>query len=347
MSVRALARQLGLSPTAVSLALRGSPRVSPAVRARVERLARAAGHVPNARLAELMREVRRSAAPQYRGTLGALWLFPEEEPWRERPLYAHLGQLLSGARARAEAHGYRLENFWLKGPGMTPRRLAQILAARGIRGVFCLGSLDPEERFPAALRRFAVVTQGVSIPDRMHRVMSHFTADARTLWGELQRRGYRRPGLGILFSGDRRTDHLYSATFLSEQERAGTAPPVPVLRAEAWDEAEFARWFDAHRPDAIVLHQYADYVRAVEAFLARRKLRVPRDVGLALLDKIEDRARYAGICQDPVRIGAMAAELLLGRLLLHDLATPEHPKVELVGGAWNEGRTLRRGRAGG
>jgi len=65
MSVRALARQLGLSPTAVSLALRGSPRISAAVRARVERAARAAGHVPNARLSELMREVRRSAKPQY------------------------------------------------------------------------------------------------------------------------------------------------------------------------------------------------------------------------------------------------------------------------------------------
>jgi len=341
MSVRAIARQLGLSATAVSLALRGSPRVSAAVRARVEKAARAAGHVPNARLTELMREVRQSAAPRYRGTLGALWLFPEEEPWRERPTYEHLGLLLEGARRQAEAHGYRLENFWLKAPGMTPRRLAEIMDARGIRGVFCLGSLDPEERLPAALRRFAVVTQGVSIPEKMHRVVSHFTADARTLWGELQARGYRRPGLGILVSGDRRTDHLYSATFLSEQERAGTAAPVPVLRAETWDEGEFARWFDAHRPDAIVLHQYADYIRAVDAFLARRKLRVPRDVGLALLDKIPDRARYAGICQDPVRIGAMAAELLLGRLLLHDLATPEYPKVELVVGAWNEGKTLR------
>ena len=96
-----------------------------------------------------------------------------------------------------------------------------------------------------------------------------------------------------------------------------------------------------------MLHRYADYVRAVEAFLARRRLRVPRDVGLALLDKIPDRARHAGICQDPFRIGAMAAELLLGGILLHDLATPEHPKVELVGGEWSEGRTLRAARAPG
>ncbi|MFZ9839483.1 MAG: hypothetical protein ACO3JJ_13215 [Opitutaceae bacterium] len=84
-----------------------------------------------------------------------------------------------------------------------------------------------------------------------------------------------------------------------------------------------------------------------ERFLARRKLRVPRDVGLALLDKIEDRARPAGRWEDPVRIGAMAAELRLGRVRLHDLTTGEQPKVELVGGAWDEGKTLRPVRAGG
>jgi LacI family transcriptional regulator len=342
MSLRALARQLGLSATAVSLALQDSPRISEAVRARVKRAARAAGHVPNARLAELMREVRQAGAPRYRATLGVLSLFPEAEPWRERPEYGHLGELRAGARERAEAHGYKLEDFWLKAPGMTPERQAEVLRARGIRALFCLGSLDPEERFPAALRQFAVVTQGASIPERMHRVVSHFAADARTVLAEVDRRGYRRPGLVILVSGDRRTDYLYTAAFLSHQERAGVAPVLPILRAETWREDEFDRWLTAHRPDVLLVHQYEDYLAALERHLARRGWRVPHDVGLALLDKNPDPRRYAGICQEPRRIGGTAIELLLGRLLLHDFAVPSHPKVELVVGSWNEGRTLRR-----
>ncbi len=341
MSVRALARQLGISATAVSLALQDSPRISAALRAKVRRAARAAGHVPNARLGELMREVRQSGGPGYRATLGVVSLFPEEEPWLERPAYEHLGALLAGARSRAAAHGYKLENFWLKAPGMTPERLARILEARGIQGLFCLGSLEPEEVFPSALRRFAVVTQGASIPERMHRVVSHFVADARTVLAETVRRGYARPGLVILVSGDRRTDHLYSATFLSHQERAETRLPVPVLRAEEWQEAEFDAWFRRYGPDVLIVHQYAPYLAAIEGYLAKRKLRVPRDVGIVLLDKNPDPARYAGICQDPGRIGAMAVELLLGRLFLRDLAVPEFPKVELVVGTWNEGRSLR------
>ena len=344
MSVRALARKLGISATAVSLALRDNARISPALRAKVRHAAQTEGHVPNAKLAELMSAVRLSAQPSYHATLGVISLFPEEEPWRQNPIYGHLEPMLSGARARAALRGYKLENFWLKAPRMTPRRCASILEARGIHGLFCLGSLDPDEKFPPALQRFAVVTQGASIPDQMHRVVSHFAADARTVFAELARRGYRRPGLAILVSGDRRTDHLYSATYLGEQERSGAAPGIPILRAETWNEREFHSWFSEHRPDVLVLHQYEAYLAEIERYLARHQLRVPRDIGLALLDKNPDPSRYTGICQSPERIGAAAIDLLLSRMLLRDFAAPEFPKVELVVGTWNEGKSLRPAR---
>jgi DNA-binding LacI/PurR family transcriptional regulator len=341
MSVRAIARELGVSATAVSLALKDSARVSPELRERVRKLARAAGHVPNARLAELMHEVRQSKTPEFRATLGVISLFPEQRPWSERPIWWHLGVIARSAQARAESHGYKLEHFWLKRPGMTPARLRAILEARGIKGLLSLGSLDPEEEFPEELRKFALVTQGVSIAGRCHRVMSHFAADARLLYGELMRRDYRRPGLAISPTGDRRSDRLYSATLLELQERSFASPPVPILRAEAWNEAEFAAWFDASRPDVIVMHQHPPYIEGVERFLERRKLRVPRHVGLALLDLNPSPARYTGVLQDFERIGATAAEMLLGRVLLRDFAAPVFPKTEMVVGTWNEGRTLR------
>jgi LacI family transcriptional regulator len=340
MSVRSIARELGVSATAVSLALKGSPRVSAELRDEVQRRARAHGHVPNARLAELMSEVRQSATAAYRATLGVISLFPEEKPWIERPTYGHLARVLAGARARAHEHGYKLEEFWVKRPGLTAERLGQIIDARGIRGLFCLGSLDPEEHFPEELKRFAVVTHAASIPDPLHRVVSDFTRDARRLYDELVARGYQKPGLCILESGDRRTDHLYSATFLSHQERKFAGGAAPILRAENWDERRFAAWFDRHAPDVVVLHQYEAYTAGVEAFLARRRLKVPRDVGLAFLDKLPSE-RHSGIRQDPFLVGAVGLEMLLGRVLLRDFGPPACPKVELVQGRWNEGKTLR------
>jgi DNA-binding LacI/PurR family transcriptional regulator len=134
---------------------------------------------------------------------------------------------------------------------------------------------------------------------------------------------------------------LYTATLLELQTRVLAAPPVPLLRAEAWNKAEFVAWTEAHRPDVIVLHQHRPYLDGVEAVLRERRLRAPRDLGLALLDLNPDPSRYAGVIQDARRMGATAAEMLLGRVLLRDLSAPEFPKTELVGGMWNEGRTLR------
>ena len=45
--------------------------------------------------------------------------------------------------------------------------------------------------------------------------------------------------------------------------------------------------------------------------------------------------------QNPKLMGAVALEMLLGRLWLRDFGPPEHAKAELVEGDWNEGRTLR------
>src|SRR5205085_1166466 len=119
-------------------------------------------------------------------------------------------------------------------------------------------------------------------------------------------------------------------------------PPVPVLRADEWDEAAFDYWFTTHRPDVLVLHQAAAFIAGVESYLERHRLRVPRDVGIALLDLNPNRKRYSGICQTPELMGATAIEMLIGRVLLRDFELPLHPKFELVVGEWNPGRTLRQ-----
>jgi LacI family transcriptional regulator len=91
----------------------------------------------------------------------------------------------------------------------------------------------------------------------------------------------------------------------------------------------------------IVLHQSHAFLEAMESYLRRRNLRVPQDVGIALLDKNPDPARYSGMRQDPERIGAAAIENLIGRVLVRDFEPPRFPRVELVVGEWNEGSTLR------
>jgi DNA-binding LacI/PurR family transcriptional regulator len=338
MSLRAIARELGVSSTAVSLALKNSPRISEDLRSKVVKLADKYGYVPNARLSELMSEVRNTTPGTYRATLGVISLFPEKDPAKVMP---HLREVTKGARDRARKHGYRLESLWLKEPGMTPARLTDILHARGIHGILCLGSKNPDEHFPEELRAFAVVTFATSIPGKLHRVMSNFAADADMLMEQLTLRDYKQPGLVILNSGDRRSGYIYSSTFLGVQERTIEKPHVPILRMETWDERTFDKWFTKYEPDVLVMHQHPKFFLGLEKYLATRKKRIPQDLGMALADLNPDRSRYTGICQNLELMGATALDLLIGRVILNDFGEPEHPKVELVLGDWNEGKTLR------
>jgi len=79
-------------------------------------------------------------------------------------------------------------------------------------------------------------------------------------------------------------------------------------------------------------------------FLRRRRLRVPRDIGIALLDSNPDQDLFSGMSQDYQAVGPMAIEMLIGRVLLRDFGEPAHPKTELVEGYWNE-RSHRAGPA--
>lgn len=140
---------------------------------------------------------------------------------------------------------------------------------------------------------------------------------------------------------DRRTDFLYTGAFLSHQERFFSNGPIPILRTETWDASLVAGWLDQHRPDVLVMHQDPGFVVELDAFLLRRHIMVPRDLGYLVLSRIADLARISGMCQNPRLTGAIAIEMLISRLYLQDFGPPAVPKVELVPGTWNEGRTLR------
>jgi DNA-binding LacI/PurR family transcriptional regulator len=338
MSMRSIALAAGVSPMTVSLALRHSARISKAVRDKIHAIARAQGHVPNPRVSELMRELRQVNSSGPHGTLALIGLFNEAEPERRR---GHLSIVIAGAKKRATEMGYSLERFWLRAPGMTPRRLRGILEARGINGIFCLGSEDPDEVFPPELDRFAIVTHGLTVTAPIHRVASHHHADANLLLNRLKQRGYRRPGLIIEPDWDLRTGHIYSAAFLFFQEKTEARITVPIQRMGAWNAAVMGGWLRTHRPDVIVINQPAAFYDKLEAFLAAEKIRVPRDLGIATLGVRTGPARYAGVGQDMELIGTCAIDMLMGRISQRDFGFSKQSKTEFVEGRWFGGRTIR------
>jgi LacI family transcriptional regulator len=338
ITVRRLASILGVSATTVSLALRGSPRLTARTRRRVRAAAARHGYVPNARLSELMTELRLTRDRSYTGTLALLGFYRDSMPWHH---YPHLKRIADGARRAAKIHGYILEEFGMDQAGLGARRLKSILEARNVSGIFCVGAERAGLELPAALSNFVVVTQGVSIAGEINRVMSHFGEDCARVLNELLDRGYRRPGLVIDPEGDERTNFEYSNTYLGVCDRILPGQRIPVLRSPRFSPKVFDRWYRRNRPDVLVVHQRPESVRDLLSHLGDLGLECPRSIGLAILGSVVEPDPCSGIRQDFERIGAGAVEMLIERVALASIMPRRPPKIEVVEGTWQEGRTLR------
>lgn len=122
-SLKDIAQLAGVTPTAVSYALRNKPGVSPAKRERILRLAKELGYAPDARIDSWMAQVR---AAKSKSLLPIVWLNTawEKDAWHR---YRFHSPYFEGACARALELGYKIEEIWCAEPGLTMKRLTKIL----------------------------------------------------------------------------------------------------------------------------------------------------------------------------------------------------------------------------
>jgi LacI family transcriptional regulator len=324
-----VARAAGVSQNTVSLALRGDARLPGETRERIRRVAAKLGYRANPMVAALMAQVRRRV-PVYRSTLALVVAGVAKSD-----LVAHpsLERALAGAAERAAVRGYRLEKFWLGERGLSAKRLADILAARGITGVI----LNPDEGGEAlpALEWDRLAVAVLAHLDRRFRQFHCASAPPfrhfETAMAELRRRGYNRVGMAMPRRYDSMMDQLYSAAH-------GTWCPdsVPALVTEDWTARSFAEWFRRCRPDVIL-------VRSTEPrlWLEQMGVSVPQEVGLVHLGWHPRLGDWAGVDNRPEAMGSAAADLVIDQLMANEVGLPLEPKMVLVGGRWSEGGTIR------
>jgi DNA-binding LacI/PurR family transcriptional regulator len=322
----------------VSLALRNHPRISAETRDRIRKLATEMGYHTDP-LVTALTEVRRlSGCPQH-AVIAYVTNYSTRYGWR--PPYHKRPDYFPGASERSSELGYRLEHFWLGEPGMTPRSFWRILWTRGVRGII-VGRLPPgESSLPLLWDHFPVVALGMTLREpTLHRVSEDFYEGASKAMREMQDLGYKR--IGFVFSeeddsppvGNRWLGaYLYHQRFLLSPE---DIPPLPHV--EGQDHfAEFRHWFTEHKPDAIL----ATHGYTVVEWLNRMGYDVPGAIGVASL--VEDLAfrKMAGIYCDASKLGAVAAEMLVGLIYRREMGIPANAHEVMLGGDWRKGETVR------
>jgi LacI family transcriptional regulator len=329
VTVRTIAEAAGVSAMTVSRALSNRPRVKPATRTRVMRIAERLGYQPDPHVSKLMYHLRVRRKPKFQSVICALTTRPPEAFNR------YTNDLAEGARQRAEALGYGFTlTHVVPGPGLR-RNLQRILLSRGVEGLLVL-PLQEAADLRACLDwgDFSVIaaTSSVTAP-LIHRVMPNHYANMLTLFRQLAARGYRRIGLTMSAAQDNRVNHVFTAAATWHNLHESRVRIPPLIFAE-FNVRDLRTWFRRHRPDAIVTNEAV----AVAGFSAALGLRVPGRIGVASTS-IEPSSDLTGIHELPMEIGATAIDLLASKLHRRERGLPLTPTATLVDGRWHPGRS--------
>jgi DNA-binding LacI/PurR family transcriptional regulator len=338
-TLKAVAAIAGVTPATASMALRGSLKISADTTHRVRQAALSLGYQPDPTLTKLMSYLRQGEARPV-ATLGMITVREKPVAWRET---SFLRRYYDAALQRGSELGFKIEELWLGAPNLSPRRMKEILLARGIEGLFVFSGYRWKYFHDFDFSPFACATYGRWSGSQrlMDRAGANHYLDLLRVMDELAKLGYCRPGLVLDQEVDEKTGQLYSAAFLIAQHNRGPRETLPLLIQSRIDEASFTDWFRQNRPDVVIAHTPAssEYLK----WLGRLGLRVPHDVGFTALDlDLDDANNPSGILQDSERIGSAVVDMIATKLQRNERGLPTRPQILLFEGQWVAGTTTRQ-----
>ena len=337
-TIRDLAKASGFSRSTISAALNNKPNISEATRKKVHKLADKMGYRKDARIDQLMGYLSRDKSKKE--LLPMAWLYANdiEDEWTKlhwrRPLF-------EGAREHAEKHGYRLELFWLRSAGMTPKRMRTILRTRNVGGIILAPPFDVPEYHDFDFEGFACaeiqndphqLRFNVSCPD--------FSYNFDLAWSKMIELGYKRPGLCSIGKVSQYQNEIRESRFFWHQQKLPRKNRLEVFSYEQsndWAKG-LLDWVGRNEPDVLLINN-----GQIPVVLEGAGFSVPEDIGLIGLNESPSKARGActGVDQNSVAQGVAAVDIVMGHLNRGEQGELLSPRSIQVKGNWVDHGTVR------
>ncbi|MDR3459786.1 MAG: LacI family DNA-binding transcriptional regulator [Verrucomicrobiae bacterium] len=341
VTLRDIAKRVGVAKTTVSMALRESHRISPARRREIQGVAKQMGYVPDPFLSGLAAHSRERMPTRSQGVLA--WVNHWDDPKRLFQFNEFKGYW-RGANQAASQFGYRLDEVrWER--DCAAKRFERILLARGIEGVLVPPHNELLDWEDFDWNKFSVIRFGMSVqnPDSNQVTSDIFRAVVMAIT-KIHEYGYRRIGIAVnrdfneRLGGSFLSGYFYAQTLL--QLKTALPPLETGLKfqdAESFvrQKAPLQRWLGKHRPDA-VLAADIDLPKLIQSL----GLRIPQDLAVAGTTVLDLPGVNAGIDQHPEAIGRIAVEMLVKQINVNERGEPHDPCRILVESRWKDGDSL-------
>lgn len=335
VTLRDVAKALGISHVSVSLGLKNCPRISAALREKIHKKAEELGYKRDPMLSALAHHRWTTAKTKPQATFAWInnWSHPAQlKSYREFDAY------WKGAVKSAENLGYRIEEFILD-KKMTVQRLQRTLIKRNIRGLLIPPQRPPIDWEDFNWEYFATVRFGNSIEyPEVNSVSSDQASNTMLACRKIRERGYKRIGLVVEKSPKRMFLGGYMTSEIDTPEKQKLSPLLLKNESAPCRLLKFETWLKEYKPDAI-LTEVAD----LPQMLNELGWRVPQDVGLAATTVLDIEVD-AGIFQNPEEIGRAAILTLIAQIHDNAFGIPTIAHQLLIEGKWVDGPMLPRKR---
>ena len=338
VTMKSIAAQAGVTQATVSMSLANNPRIPGPTRERIQAIARKLGYHPNPYVSTLMR-IRRQGKPlKDKPALALVCAQRAANGWRDHPAPT-IRQMREGAMERATLRGYRAQEFWLHRDDMSNERFSEMLHARGIQGLLISPLADGDAPPMLHWEYFAAVSLSVPLPSLTVTTVcnDHYFSSLQAV-RECFRRGYRRPGLILRKVHQVRFQGRWEAGFLGAGEMLNDIRLAKPLYLNEWSETpRILSWLKREKPDVIITPSS----ETVPEVLKAAGVRIPDDIGYAVLACPQIGDSFSGVYQNGKMIGALAIDTLITLVERHERGLPEQATTLMIEGQWNEGQTLR------
>lgn len=329
VTLKEIATAAGVSVAAVSFALRNIPKISPAKRQQILRVAHDLGYRPDPELARLMAHLHDSRGTRSCGVLALLTCYRKPATLNE----SYLRNCLAAARSRAERLGYRLNEFSLADRELPGSRLQTILATRGIKGVLVAPLREGVERIDFDFSGVAAASMGFAMPagTPMHSTRADEFTNMKLILQMLKDRGYRRIGFALEAELETRSAHRWTGAFLTEQLHDMPGAKIPPLIYPDWNKKHLKPWLAEYRPDVVISTEPFVY-----RWLQEFGYRVPKDIAFVSTSYAESlfEQPVSGIDERPAMIGSASVDLVVAHLQRNEFGVPAAAKNVELAGVW-------------